>query len=263
MKKFYILLIISVLGFGIFYFNLSFALENNMQVIVKEEKIDYDHIIQSFDVIVDNKKNNVLLEIKDFNSPLSYGQINVELKLNDKSIIKEENLGWGTSIDYVYDEFKLSKENFKFIKGYDGEIYWAVKIRTRLMVFNLNGDLLKHKPFDQELNYFSYAINFNDNFGNIMDSRCDLLLENGKDAVKEYFYKDSNAINNNGYSSLKVQDDKILSFILAPSLNSHIVSSEDDMYFYLYENEYIIYKNEIYYKNLNKYKVHFAGTCEL
>lgn len=88
----------------------------------------------------------------------------------------------------------LKKENFHFISGVnDGKIYLGVEFGNKLTIFNSDGEVLKHKPFEEELDYFD------SNIGNGW-----LIDKDGKEIKNEYFYKFDG-----DYSSVCIKKNKI------------------------------------------------------
>lgn len=151
----------------------------------------------------------------------------------------------------LYEMHDLDEEDIYFIQGIDEKTYLGISFGQYLLIVNSNGKILKHKPFEKELGFFSHIVNLDEEYNPSSEYKSRFVDENGDDIVTEYFYENSAMTMNNKRSSTKVEGNKIYSFIIAPDYFGFA-----DTYLYLYENEYIINNDEILYRNLNKYKIY-------
>ncbi len=224
----------------------SFTGDINSINLVNEKIIDGYKSVE-YDVVINNKNHKVRL------TP----QVNDNEKLFTLSFDGNEVKENITSEEFDYfknkDDYSLSTKDFYFIKGADSKTYLGIRFVNMLMIFNEDGKVLTHKPFDEELNYFNYEFEDNNNYfrGKVMSFDD----ENQNDIKSKYFYKDSRFTINDGYVTTKVENNKIYSFVVAPNLD-YVIYDYYPNYVYLYENEYVINNDEIYFKQVSKYKVY-------
>lgn len=254
MKKVYLMAVVLLGLFSLFYFNCSFALNNMKNYIkVKAENITKEKVVKTYEVSIENQIHTITYEglsdnyktamiLKLDGEELRSGEINEALNFQD---LKE---------DYI----NFNEKNFYFLIGKDNRTYLAIRFGSLLTVLNSNGKKLEHKPFEETRDSFDYLSNYSYDISE--NSKITLYTKNDEDAIKKYFYKNDIFTPNDGYVSLKLEDNKIYNFMFAPDLKENIVSPYNNIQAYLYENEYVIYNDEIYYKTLNKYEVNFKNT---
>lgn len=258
-----LLLVVCIALYSYIETSYSASLFKDSYVKSLSTKSNKEYYEKEFEVSINNKKHTVKF-IGEQREEKKYTVTNYILAcklLFDERLIKDVSyVNHGIQLANLDEIYGLSERDFSFVKGVEGKDYLTIRFGLLLFVLNDNGKQLVHKPFTEELNYFSYVINYDSHYLD-KDYKISFKDEAGNDMVSKYFYKDelfSNVSNkltqlNDGYVSTKVVNDKIYSFVIAPDLSSGFY---DDRNIYLYENEYVIYNDELYYKQLHKYEIH-------
>lgn len=242
----------------IFYLNSQFVLAESAPCSFEliESTVTTDEINLVYSVNYDNTTHEVGFSGENFMQDYSWTireEAKVTLTFDGEQV---RNFSTNLPLDFTNldDIIPFDESNFYFIQGYDNKVYLAVRFYTTLTIFNSDGKTLTHKPFDEEINYLSYAINVEDSF---IDIEQQFYAENNNSIVEEYFYPSEPFPYNNGYASLKIEDNKIYGFIISAPQHSYSFLYKVEEPIYLYENEYILYNDEILYKNINTYNIYF------
>lgn len=248
-KKVINIILITLIGLlTILDLNCSFSLpvSNSITEICKTKDVFGLDLDATYEVIIDNVSHEINIKTSHYvpeNRYVWHWKISVYI---DGKVIYEYVNNYLESLDFdnIPEFYDIKEDNFIFIKGMDNKTYLGIRAWDRLIVINSSGQILKHKPYSYEIDYFDYFIN--DSYRNIGNITL-YDAETGEKVVEKYLYP-SDLYEENDYVSLKIEDNKIYGFIL-----------QGDFYgilpIYLYENEYVIYNDEIYYKELNKHKV--------
>lgn len=220
----------------------SFSWKDDPVSLIIDKDID-GYKLREFDVSIGAKKHRVTFapSVEQAGKTFYLYIDNVKVK---EAFIPTDFDYFEKNSDYILDV-----KDFYFIKGADFKTYLGIHFVNMLIIFNEDGKVLNHKPFLEELDYFNYTVDVS-----CQDDceRLDLKSEKKEDIKKNYFYK-----TDKDFVSTKIENNKIYSFILSPDINEEpIIYDYYPTWMYLYENEYVISEDEIYYKPLNKYKVY-------
>ena len=258
MKKIIYIGYFTVIISCIFYLNCQFVLATsspyNIELI--DSNVSEDEINLVYTVKFDDTTHEICFSGENFMKDYSW-TIKEEAKATlsfDGEQIRSFNTDLPLDFTNLDDVIPFDESNFYFIQGYDNKVYLGVRFYTALTIFNSEGKTLTHKPFDEEINYLSYAVNVEDSY---IDFERQFYAENNNSIVEEYFYPGESIPYNNGYASLKIEDNKIYGFIISAPQHSYSLLGAVDGPIYLYENEYILYNDEILYKNINTYNIYF------
>lgn len=261
-------LVISVTSISFYAsFKTSNSATNDTEIKLSGKKTSTNNYFKEYEVTYNNKKHIVKMnvtkkELKEENK-IDYN-FDFTLYFDNRELKSVSYTNKGLDIKNLDPLYDLTEDNFYFIKGLDDKYYLAIRFDYMLIVLDDYGTLLKHKPFETELDHFTFVSNNSMNLDGSylsMEHYMEFLADSGESITTKYYYKSDKFINNGnaliekleGHVSTKIENDKIYSFIIGPSVDSMF----SDRTAYLYENEYVIYNSEIYYKMLKKYKVSY------